>query len=122
MVCCRLVSRSAVGLGEKWNGRIVFGDMMQSERGLFAMFVAIKNGVKNARIFVEKVPCFKVQQKDNGCQDFHTIDVTQHEKNNHHLLCIVLSSKIEINFTHADVEWLTEILNSVVTTCSLKIS
>ena len=35
---------------------------------------------------------------------------------------IVLSSKIEINFTHADVEWLMEILNSVVTTCSLKIS
>ena len=35
---------------------------------------------------------------------------------------IVLSSKIEINFTHADVEWLTEILNSVVITCSLKIS
>ena len=31
-----------------------------------------------------------------------------------------VSSKIEINFTHADVEWLTEILNSVVTTCSLK--
>ena len=26
----------------KWNGRIVFGDVMQSERGLFAMFVAIK--------------------------------------------------------------------------------
>ena len=50
--CCRLVSSSAVGLGEKWNGRIVFGDVMQSERGLFAMFVAIKNGVKNARIFV----------------------------------------------------------------------
>ena len=35
---------------------------------------------------------------------------------------IVLSSKIERNFTHTDVEWLTEILNSVVTTCSLKIS
>ena len=35
MVYCRLVSRSAVGLGEKWNGRIVFGDIMQSERGLF---------------------------------------------------------------------------------------
>ena len=35
---------------------------------------------------------------------------------------VVLSSKIEINFAHADVEWLTEILNSVVTTCSLKIS
>ena len=35
MVCCRLVSRSAVGLGEKWNGRIIFGDVMQSERGLF---------------------------------------------------------------------------------------
>ena len=33
---------SAVGLGEKWNGRIVlivFSDVMQSERGLFAMFV-----------------------------------------------------------------------------------
>ena len=42
----------AVGLGEKWNRRIVFSDVMQSERGLFAMFVAIKNGVKNARIFV----------------------------------------------------------------------
>ena len=28
---------------------------------------------------------------------------------------VVLSSKIEINFTHADVESLTEILNSVVT-------
>ena len=36
------VSRSAVGLGEKWNGRIVFGDVMQSERGLFAMFVTIQ--------------------------------------------------------------------------------
>ena len=34
---------SPVGLGEKWNGRIVFSDVMQSERGLFAMFVAIKN-------------------------------------------------------------------------------
>ena len=33
----------AVGLGEKWNRRIVFSDVMQSERGLFAMFVAIKN-------------------------------------------------------------------------------
>ena len=55
----RLVSLSAVGLGEKWNGRIVFGDVM---------FVAIKkNGVKNARIFVEKVPCFNVEQIDNGC-------------------------------------------------------
>ena len=50
--CCRLVSPSAVGLGEKWNRRIVFSDVMQSERGLFAMFVAIENGVKNARIFV----------------------------------------------------------------------
>ena len=90
MVCCRLVSRSAVGLDEKWNGRIVFGDVMQSERGFFttktwgggvlncfciirgkcfAMFVAIKkSGVKkNARIFVEKVPCFNVEQIDNGC-------------------------------------------------------
>ena len=68
-------------MGEKWNGRIVFGDVMRSERGLFAMFVAIKkNGVQNARIFVEKVPCFNVEQIDNGCQDFHTIDVTQHEK------------------------------------------
>ena len=28
-----MVSSSAVGLGEKWNGRIVFGDVMQSERG-----------------------------------------------------------------------------------------
>ena len=46
-----MVSPSAVGLGEKWNRRIVFSDVMQSERGLFAMFVAIKNGVKNARIF-----------------------------------------------------------------------
>ena len=45
-------SPSAVGLGEKWNRRIVFSDVMQSERGLFALFVAIKNGVKNARIFV----------------------------------------------------------------------
>ena len=35
---------------------------------------------------------------------------------------VVLSSKIEINFTHADVEWLSEILNSVESTCSLKIS
>ena len=35
---------------------------------------------------------------------------------------IVLSSKMEINFTHTDVKWLAEILNSVVTTCSLKIS
>ena len=40
-----------------WFGREMewencFGDVMQSERGLFAMFVAIKNGVKNARIFV----------------------------------------------------------------------
>ena len=32
------------------------------------MFVTIKNnGVKNARIFVEKVPCFNVEQIDNGC-------------------------------------------------------
>ena len=47
------------GLGEKWNGRIVFGDVV---------FDAIKeNGVKNARIFVEKVPCFNVKQIDNGC-------------------------------------------------------
>ena len=30
MDCCRLVSPSAVGLGEKWNGRIVFGDVMPS--------------------------------------------------------------------------------------------
>ena len=68
MVCCRLVSPSVVGLGEKWNGRIVFGDVMQSERGLFAMFVAIKKyDVKNARIFVEKVPCFNVEQIGNGC-------------------------------------------------------
>ena len=66
MVFCRLVSPSAVGMGEKWNGRIVFGDVMQSERGLFAMFVAMY-GVKNARIFVEKVPCFNVEQIDNGC-------------------------------------------------------
>ena len=62
-----MVSPSAVGLGEKWNGRIVFSDVMQSERGLFAMFVAIKNGVKNAKIFVSKVPCFNVEQVDNGC-------------------------------------------------------
>ena len=67
MVCCRLVSLSAVGLGEKWNGRIVFSDVMQSERGLFAMFVAIKNGVKNVRSFGEKVPCFNAEQIDNGC-------------------------------------------------------
>ena len=58
LICYRLVSPSAVGLGEKWNGRIVFGDVMQSERGLFAMFVAITKWSKNARIFVEKVPCF----------------------------------------------------------------
>ena len=56
-----MVSPSAVGLGEKWNGRIVFGDVMQSERGLFAMFVAIKKWSKKR-------------------EDFHTIDVTQHEK------------------------------------------
>ena len=31
--CCRLVSPSAVGLGEKWNRRMVFSDVMQSERG-----------------------------------------------------------------------------------------
>ena len=31
------------------------------------MFVAIKNGAKNARILVEKVPCFNVEQIDNGC-------------------------------------------------------
>ena len=42
MDCCRLVSPSAVGLGGKWNGRIVFSDVMQSERGLFAMFVCDK--------------------------------------------------------------------------------
>ena len=52
LILWSLVSPSAVGLGEKWNRRIVFSDVMQSERGLFAMFVAIKNGVKNARIFV----------------------------------------------------------------------
>ena len=51
MVCCRLVSPSAVGLGEKWNGRIVFGDVMQSERGLFAMFVAIKKWSKKREDF-----------------------------------------------------------------------
>ena len=34
---------------------------------------------------------------------------------------IELSSKKEINFTHADVEW-SEILNSVESTYSLKIS
>ena len=62
-----MVSPSAVGLGEKWNRRIVFSDVMQSERGLFAMFVAIKNGVKNARNFCMKVPCFNVEQIDNGC-------------------------------------------------------
>ena len=96
MVCCRLVSRSAVGLGQEWNRRIIFGDVMQSERGLFAMFVAIKKKrVKNSRIFVEKVACFNVEQIDNGCYDFHTIDVTQHEKNNHHLLCgKTLASKV----------------------------
>ena len=49
--CCRLVSPSAVGLGEKWNGRIVFGDVMQSERGLFAMFVAIKKWSKKHEDF-----------------------------------------------------------------------
>ena len=48
-------------------GELFFGDVMQSERGLFAMYVAIKNGVKNARIFEEKVPCFNVEQIDNGC-------------------------------------------------------
>ena len=32
------------------------------------MFVAIKKwSKKNARIFVEKVPCFNVEQIDNGC-------------------------------------------------------
>ena len=46
LLCCRLVSPSAVGLGEKWNGRIVFGDVMQSEGGLCAMFVAIKKWSK----------------------------------------------------------------------------
>ena len=76
-----LVSRSAVGLGEKWNGRIAFGDVMQSERGLFAMFVAIKKWSKKREdFFVEKVPCFNVKQIDNGCLDFHTNDVTRHEK------------------------------------------
>ena len=45
------MSPSAVGLGEKWNRRIVFSDFMQSERGLFAMFVAIKNGVKKRKDF-----------------------------------------------------------------------
>ena len=49
-----MVSPSAVGLGEKWNGRIVFGDVMQSERGLFAMFVAIKNGVKTRGFLYRK--------------------------------------------------------------------
>ena len=33
----------------------------QKVKGLFAMFVAIKNGVKSARIFVEKVSCFNVE-------------------------------------------------------------
>ena len=42
---------SAVGLGEKWNGRIVFGDVMQSERGLSAMFVAIKKWSKKREDF-----------------------------------------------------------------------
>ena len=69
MVCCRFVSPSAVGLGEKWNGRIVFGDVM---------FVAIKKKWSK-KIFVEKVPCFNVEQIDNGCLDFNTIDVTQYE-------------------------------------------
>ena len=40
------------------------------------------------------------------------------QSNKMRLYCLVR----EINFTYADVEWLTEILNSVVTTCSLKIS
>ena len=38
----KLFGLLSFGLGEKWNGRIVFSDVMQSERGLFAMFVAIK--------------------------------------------------------------------------------
>ena len=38
----------------------------------FAMFVAIKKrGVKNALIFVEKVPCFNVEQIDNGSRQLH---------------------------------------------------
>ena len=36
-----------------------------SERGLFAMFNCCDK--KNARIFVLKVPCFNVEQIDNGC-------------------------------------------------------
>ena len=36
-------------LGEKWNRRIVFSDVMK--KGLFAMFVAIKNGVKKRKDF-----------------------------------------------------------------------
>ena len=35
--CCRLVSPSAVSLGEKWNRRIVFSYVMQSERGFFML-------------------------------------------------------------------------------------
>ena len=62
-----MVSPSAVGLGEKWNGRIVFGDVTQSERGLFAMFVAIKKWSKKREDFCVKVPCFNVEQIDNGC-------------------------------------------------------
>ena len=62
-----MVSPSAVGLGEKWNKRIVFSDVMQSERGLFAMFVAIKNGVKKREDFCLESSCFNVEQIDNGC-------------------------------------------------------
>ena len=35
---------------------------------------------------------------------------------------IALCSKLEIKFTHADVQGLWEILNSTESTCSLKIS
>ena len=65
MICCRLVSPSAVGLGEKWNGRIVFGDVMQSERGLFAMFVAIKQWSKKREEFCRESSMFYLKKIDN---------------------------------------------------------
>ena len=65
LVCCRLVLLRQLVWERNAMGELFFGDVMQSERGLFAMFVAIKNGVKNARIFVEKVPCFNVERIDN---------------------------------------------------------
>ena len=47
----KLFGLLSFGLGEKWNGRIVFGDVVQSERGFFAMFVAIKKWSKKREDF-----------------------------------------------------------------------